>query len=168
MNDAINIAKALSDGNRARVLMFLRRGELCVCQIMEILGLAPSTVSTHLNVLHRAGLVESRKQGRWIYYRLPGRDAAPHVRGAVRWLHDALADDPQIKQDERKLRAVCKMPLGDLCCRYKREGTIWHANSKCCSCAPATPAAARWPKVGHAHSRTTSSSLIPPASRPTG
>jgi ArsR family transcriptional regulator len=65
MQAAIDIAKALSDASRVRTLMFLRGGELCVCQIIEMLGLAPSTVSRHMNVLQRAGLVRARKQGRW-------------------------------------------------------------------------------------------------------
>lgn len=119
MKDVMAITKALSDESRTRVLLFLRGGELCVCQIMEMLGLAPSTVSTHLNILHRAGLLESRKEGRWIYYRLPGKDAPPRIRAIVRWLLDSLADDPQVGQDSKKVKAVCKMSLDDLCCRYK-------------------------------------------------
>jgi ArsR family transcriptional regulator, arsenate/arsenite/antimonite-responsive transcriptional repressor len=73
MKEFMAVAKALADENRTRVLMFLRDGELCVCRIVEMLALAPSTVSKHLNVLYQAGLVESRKEGRWIYYRLPER-----------------------------------------------------------------------------------------------
>ena len=119
MKDVMAITKALADENRTRVLMFLRAGELCVCQIMEMLKLAPSTVSTHLNVLHRAGLLESRKEGRWIYYRLPGRDAPPRIRGVIRWLQESLADDPRIAQDAKKLKAVCQTTLEELCCRYK-------------------------------------------------
>ena len=121
MKDVMAITKALADENRTRVLMFLRDGELCVCQIMEMLKLAPSTVSTHLNVLHRAGLLESRKEGRWIYYRLPGGDAPSHVRNILRWLQESLADDPQIAQDAKKVKAVCRMGLDELCCRYKSK-----------------------------------------------
>lgn len=119
MKEVLAIAKALADENRMRVLMFLRAGELCVCQIMEMLGLAPSTVSKHLNILHHAGLLESRKEGRWIYYRLPGRDAPPRIRGVIRWLRESLADDPRVTQDARKLKAVRRMSLDELCCRYK-------------------------------------------------
>jgi len=50
--------------------MMLSGGELCACQIIEMLGLAPSTVSKHMSILRQAGLVETRKEGRWIYYRL--------------------------------------------------------------------------------------------------
>jgi len=119
MKEVLAITKALSDENRTRAMMFLRAGELCVCQIMEMLGLAPSTVSTHLNILHRAGLLESRKEGRWIYYRLPGRDAPPRIRGVIRWLQESLADDPRVTQDARKVKAVRRMSLDELCCRYK-------------------------------------------------
>ena len=119
MKDVLAVVKALADENRTRVLLFLGGGELCVCQIMEMLGLAPSTVSKHLTVLHQAGLVESRKEGRWIYYRLAGRKAPACVRGAIRWLRDSLADDPQTARDARKTRAVRRMKLDQLCCRYK-------------------------------------------------
>ncbi|MCE5276488.1 MAG: metalloregulator ArsR/SmtB family transcription factor [Planctomycetaceae bacterium] len=121
MNDVTAIAKAMADVNRTRVLMFLRGGELCVCQIMEMLQLAPSTVSSHLNVLHRAGLVQSRKEGRWIYYRLPGREAPACVKAAIRWLQESLADDLEVAQDARQVKSVCKMSLDDLCCRYKSK-----------------------------------------------
>jgi len=77
MREFMAIAKALADESRTRVLMFLRGGELCVCQIVEMLGLAPSTVSKHMAILHQARLVESRKDGRWTYYRLPKEDAPP-------------------------------------------------------------------------------------------
>jgi len=111
------IAKALADSNRVRTLMFLGDRELCVCRIIEVLGLAPSTVSKHLNVLHRAGLLDSRKDGRWVYYRL-ARGGPTAVRRALRFVRQCLADDPQAAQDARKVRAVCRMSLDQLCCRY--------------------------------------------------
>lgn len=126
MREFMAITKALSDENRTCTLMFLRDGELCVCQIIELLGLAPSTVSKHLTVLYQAGLVEARKDGRWMFYRLPGRGAPPRVRGAIRWLRESLADDPQIALDARKVKAVCRMSLDELCCRYRGKAeTIW-------------------------------------------
>ena len=119
MKEVMAITKALADENRTRVLMFLQGGELCVCQIMELLGLAPSTVSKHLNILHQAGLVESRKEGRWIYYRLPHREASPSARSAIRWLKQSLARDPRIAKDAMKVKTVCRMSLDELCCRYR-------------------------------------------------
>lgn len=118
MRELMAIAKALADENRTRVVMFLRGGEMCVCQIVEMLGLAPSTVSKHLDILYQAGLIESRKEGRWVYYRLP-ESSSPCARQALDWVHAALAKDPRVVQDRRQSRTVVKMDKESLCCRYK-------------------------------------------------
>jgi ArsR family transcriptional regulator len=69
MDRILSIAKALADGNRLRVVMTLKNcGELCVCQITEMLALATPKVSRHMSVLQQAGLVKSRKDSRWVYY----------------------------------------------------------------------------------------------------
>ena len=99
----LNIAKALSDENRVRALMMLTRGELCVCQLIEMLGLAPSTVSKHMSILRQARLVEARKQGRWMYYRLPDEDARRCVLEAVQWVQNAIADDRQVIADAKAM-----------------------------------------------------------------
>jgi ArsR family transcriptional regulator len=99
----LDIAKALSDANRVRALMLLTDGPLCVCQIIEMLGLAASTTSKHMSILRQAGLVEADKQGRWMHYRLAGKNAAPQVRKAIQWTVSGLGDDPQIQKD-----ALCR------------------------------------------------------------
>jgi DNA-binding transcriptional ArsR family regulator len=119
MNELVGAAKALSDDNRVRVLMLLADGELCVCQIIEMLRLAPSTISEHMAVLHRAGLVEARKDGRWIYYRLADADTAGMVGVALRWVRDSLENDRQVRSDARRLCAVKRTPVKDLCRCYK-------------------------------------------------
>ena len=81
MREFMRITKALADENRVRMLLMLKGGELCVCQITELFGLAPSTISKHLSILYQAGLAESRKDGRWIYFRLPDRRGSPAARG---------------------------------------------------------------------------------------
>jgi ArsR family transcriptional regulator len=91
MREVMNITKALADGNRVRTLMGFRDGELCVCQITELFGLAPSTISKHLSILNQAGLVESRKGGRWIYYQLPENGTAPAARRRIRKILPTLA-----------------------------------------------------------------------------
>ena len=83
MQEFLNVTKALANENRVRVLLFLRGGEPCVCAIIEMLGLAPSTASKHLAILQQAGLVESRKVGRWIYYRLADEATSPCARQAA-------------------------------------------------------------------------------------
>ncbi len=120
MRKFMAITKALSDENRTRVVMFLRGGEMCVCQIVEMLRLAPSTVSKHLDILHQAGLIESRKIGRWVYYRLPDKSSSPAGK-AIAWLDSSLSREPQVVADAKHQKAVLKMDKEQLCCRYKGD-----------------------------------------------
>ncbi len=120
MKETLRITKALADVQRVRILMMLRPGELCVCQIIEVLALAPSTVSKHLSILSNAGLVDSRKEGRWMHYRLPvGADGAL-ARPALKWLGAMLEGDATAMQDAKKLKAVIAGDLTSLC-RRQRE-----------------------------------------------
>jgi len=123
MRNIINITKALSDENRVRALMMLRNGELCVCQLIEMLGLAPSTVSKHMAVLYQAGLVDARKEGRWNYYRLAGEDAPEYVLEAIKWIQSATAKDKQIVADNKQVKQVCKIDKDKLCTCYKKGKT---------------------------------------------
>ena len=117
MREFMNITKALADETRIRTLLALRKGELCVCQITELLGLAVSTVSKHLSILYQAGLVESRKDGRWIYYRLPGKDAPVAVREAIDWVEQSLVDEPRIAEDAQHLKKLLRVDPTELCRR---------------------------------------------------
>ncbi|MHC4677192.1 MAG: ArsR/SmtB family transcription factor [Planctomycetota bacterium] len=121
MLEFTNITKALSDGNRVRALMMLREGELCVCQLIEMLGLAPSTVSKHMSVLRQARLVQARKEGRWMYYRLPDEDAPQCVLEAIQWMQNAIADDKQIAADGKQVKSVCRLDRDKLCACYKKR-----------------------------------------------
>jgi len=106
MRDCMTVIRALADENRVRVLMALRRGELCVCQIIAMLGLAPSTVSKHMSILKNARLVDSRKDGRWVYYRLADECCGSIENDAVRWINRCLADDPAVAADTRRLDEI--------------------------------------------------------------
>ncbi|MCL4736524.1 MAG: winged helix-turn-helix domain-containing protein [Candidatus Omnitrophica bacterium] len=118
MKEFMHIAKALADENRVRTLMFLRNGELCVCQIIEMLQLAPSTVSKHLAILRQAGLIDSRKDGRWIYYRLPESDGSKEATTAIEWIKNTLAFDKRILADDQRLVRVRAMCIEELCNHY--------------------------------------------------
>jgi ArsR family transcriptional regulator len=115
MRDFLKITKALADENRLRMLMALREGEVCVCQITELTGLAISTVSKHLSILHQAGLVNARKDGRWLYYSLPGKGAATAAREAVAWVRRSLQHDERIAEDAQHLQQVLAMNASELC-----------------------------------------------------
>lgn len=121
MNEILGVTKALADANRLRAMMALDRGELCVCQVIEMLGLAPSTVSKHLSILHQAGLVQARKEGRWMYYRLPGREAPRAVKEALAWVRRNLADAPQVVRDSKKLDTILRMDREALCKMQNRN-----------------------------------------------
>ncbi len=109
------VVKALADENRVRALLALRDGELCVCDIIELLDLAPSTVSKHLSILRQARLIEARKDGRWIYYRLTGDKAPPQVQEAIRWVCDSLSKDSIAKKDAKKIKLIAKNHVKKLC-----------------------------------------------------
>ncbi len=112
MLQALASAGALSDSSRVRVVMALReRPELCVCQIIELLKLSPATVSRHMSVLKQGRLVESRKEGRWVYYRLS--DEAPSE--LLRWLERELSMDERIEADRTELDRILDCELSELC-----------------------------------------------------
>ena len=115
MREFMAITKALADERRVRALLALRRGELCVCQIVELLGLATSTVSKHMSILKQARLVESRKEGRWMYYRLSGEDAPKLVQQVMTWVTNSLAADPQVVRDKKRLTSICTADPSELC-----------------------------------------------------
>jgi DNA-binding transcriptional ArsR family regulator len=119
MDEFLDLIKALSDVNRLRILMFLRRGELCLCQIIEMLRLAPSTVSKHVSILRQARVIDARKEGRWHYYRLAD-DAPAHVRQALDWALASLRKDPIVRADAKRLDKVLRRDVQALCEHYKR------------------------------------------------
>lgn len=99
--------KALSERNRLRVIaVLMTQDELCACHIIELLQVTGATASRHMDVLLRAGLVQSRKAGRWVHYRLNREAAVP----LFQWLETELANDPKIKTDRKTLIKItgCK------------------------------------------------------------
>lgn len=101
----VSAIRALGDENRLRIVMALRHRPLCVCEITTLLGLAASTTSKHLFILRQARLIESIKNGRWVYYRLP-ENAGACVRDALALTIRELADCPQIVQDDATLTGI--------------------------------------------------------------
>jgi ArsR family transcriptional regulator, arsenate/arsenite/antimonite-responsive transcriptional repressor len=121
MREFLNLTKALADATRVRILLALRAGELCACQLTELFGLAPSTMSKHFYLLRQADLVESRKDGRWVYYALPGKEAPAAVREALAWVQKSLANDPCPIEDTKKLKTIVRCDPGELCRKQCRR-----------------------------------------------
>ena len=106
MKKILNITKALADENRLRALMMLRDGEMCVCHIIEMLGLAPSTVSKHMSLLKQADLVETRRDGKWTHYRLTDVSAGSAEGDILTWLCRQLENDPKIGKDAERIKEM--------------------------------------------------------------
>ena len=121
MREFMAITKALSDPGRVRILLALRRRELCVCQITELFGFAPSTMSKHLSILHHADLIASRKEERWVYYRLPDETAPAMVREALDWVAQVAGKvRPKPMADAKRLKTILKMDVQEICRRQCR------------------------------------------------
>jgi DNA-binding transcriptional ArsR family regulator len=120
------LLKALADDNRARIVLALREEPLCVCQIVELVQLAISTVSEHLTILRKAGVVTARKEGRWVYYRLADKGASVAARQATSLLVRLLDASRGAKKDAGRLKRILQIDPEQLCKRQKAEG------AKCC------------------------------------
>jgi DNA-binding transcriptional ArsR family regulator len=119
MREFLSIAKALSDESRVRALLSIKNGELCLCQIIDVLGLSPATVSRHMNVLHQAGLVQRRKDGKWHYYSLVSEAENSSARRALDWTLQELRNDPAIREDSCRIRVVRRQNLEELSLCYR-------------------------------------------------
>jgi ArsR family transcriptional regulator len=122
MDNTLGIMKALSDKNRTRVVAALWRfDELCACQITELLQVSGATASRHMGILQKSGLVESRKDGRWVYYRLKRPLVSEHL---FQWLEHSLAGAEELIADFQALKKIlgitredlCRMQRGEECC----------------------------------------------------
>lgn len=111
----MNVCKALSDENRIRVIMALNGKELCVCQIIKLLGLAPSTVSKHMSILKHAKMVQSRKEGRWIHYRLARDKSKLNISTLIKWISAALSKNDKIVKDSKELKKILKCDTEEIC-----------------------------------------------------
>ena len=118
--------KALADGTRLRILGLLLAGEVCVCDIQDSLKSPQSKVSRHLAYLRRARLVETRREGLWIHYRL-GTLPDPVLAAIVDAVRHALTHTDVVRRDGVRLqkRTGCCVPgPGDVasvsCCAPSR------------------------------------------------
>ena len=107
--DAELLFKALADRTRLRLLNLMGRDEVCVCFFVEVLGVSQPKISRHLAYLRRAGVVEARREGKWMHYRV----AEPEDEGARRVLGEVLAwlaEDRELRRDRERLVKICCAP----------------------------------------------------------
>jgi ArsR family transcriptional regulator, arsenate/arsenite/antimonite-responsive transcriptional repressor len=115
MREIVDIAKALSDPSRVRILLVLKGRELCVCQLVELLELAASTVSKHMAVLRQAYLVENRKNGRWTHYRRSSKGAPRRAIAALRWLDSSIEVNSVVSEDAKRIEEILLIPTEEKC-----------------------------------------------------
>lgn len=125
----VQIYECLCDPTRLRILSLLTKGELCVCDIQDVLGEPQVKVSKHLAYLRAHGMVEARRQSNWMVYRLPARPSKA-LSANLACLQDCAREDPVFGADAAK--------LGRHGCRPGRAGT---------ACCPRERAAGRSPSA---------------------
>lgn len=106
MEKTLSLFKAFSDPARIRIVMALKGQELCLCNLQEILVLSPSTVSRHVSILKREGLLSSRKNGKWTYFRISPLRNGSFKSEILRCISDSLKGDPTVKNDIMKAKAL--------------------------------------------------------------
>jgi ArsR family transcriptional regulator, arsenate/arsenite/antimonite-responsive transcriptional repressor len=100
---------ALADRTRLRLLNLMDGREVCVCYFVEILGQSQPKISRHLAYLRRAGIVEARREGKWMHYRI----MVPTHPGAARVLQEtlsALREEKGMQGDVDRLNRACCAP----------------------------------------------------------
>lgn len=119
MKQPLHTVRALADEIRMRAWKALEAGELCLCELIELLDRSPATVSRHLSLLRQAGLIEYRKEGRWHYY---GR--AKYAGASARMLRALdrmLDDDDAVRSDKKRLNRIQRKSREELCQCYRRK-----------------------------------------------
>jgi ArsR family transcriptional regulator, arsenate/arsenite/antimonite-responsive transcriptional repressor len=106
MNDFITVMKAVSDPNRVKLLKILQEKVMCVCEIQAALGIAQPTVSKHLKVLEKAGLVSSTKDGLWVNYHLTDGRRSPYAASLLGNMRHWLEEDPAIRGIKASLASI--------------------------------------------------------------
>jgi len=113
MRELLEIHKALADETRLRILRVLQElGELCVCDVETGLDVTQSRASRHMTQLRQAGLVQDRRDGQWVYYRI-AEPLTPAAASALAAMRDATRDDPQCRRDIEATRRSRRSPCRD-------------------------------------------------------
>jgi ArsR family transcriptional regulator len=108
--------RAFSDRTRLRILHLLLRGEMCVCDIVNITRVSQPTASRHLAYLRRSGLITKRRQGLWAYYKLTPATSAFH-RSLIGCLKKCFRDVPELAGDAKRASSSCCGPVSRQNCK---------------------------------------------------
>src|SRR5512136_1482904 len=109
MKKIANILKALSDDTRLRVIKLLQERELCVCELMQVLDMSQPRISRHMSVLKNAGLVDDRREGKWVYYLLKNETQVKEVKTLLNALAVMGNNEAVVKNDKKNLIKSVKL-----------------------------------------------------------
>ncbi len=139
------VMKSAGDPTRLRILKMLEGGELCVCQIIAVLGLSQSTVSKHLFLLKTGGLVKERRERKWVHYSLDGSGKAIFARTILGCLKKWLNEDPVVARDRARETVAREIGPAGVC---ERGMTLPEGRKAACACPPRGHRAAAKPAAG--------------------
>jgi ArsR family transcriptional regulator len=125
MTNPVTFSRALADPTRWRIVRLVMDDALCVCELADILGMPQSSVSSHVQVIRKAGLLESEKCEKWTYFRIT-REHLPLVRSiAKHFAGEALHQEDSAKAAKRlsqRENSCCPGPK-QLATRRKAKAT---------------------------------------------
>lgn len=113
----LGVLQALADKTRLRLLHLMRGGEICVCYFVEILGEPQPKISRHLSCLRSVGLVDARRDGKWVHYSLG--EMPPDVESVLDSVLTATLDDAEVEHD--------RIALEEACCAARPPRAVRHA-----------------------------------------
>jgi ArsR family transcriptional regulator len=116
MDAQVELFQALGDPTRLRLVNLLTQtGEICVCELVDALELPQYNVSRHLQILLKAGWLEDRKVGKWVYYRV-ARDLKPYHRSMLRAIDQLREEREDFRRDEQRASRRLKLRRDGMCC----------------------------------------------------
>ena len=101
--------KALADRTRLRLISLIGDSEVCVCFFVAILKVSQPKISRHLAYMRRAGIVNARREGKWMHYRL-SEPPDEHAARIFREVRATLTEHPELQRDRERLEQVCCAP----------------------------------------------------------
>jgi DNA-binding transcriptional ArsR family regulator len=108
MKEVLKFLKILADETRLKIIMMLSQRDLCVCEIMDNLGMSQPAVSHHLRILKKSGLVRDDKDGRWVFYSLDKKVFTERL-AYNNDLFDQLRDNLENRQTHREYGACLRI-----------------------------------------------------------
>lgn len=132
MTDIVMFSKALGDETRWRIVRLVTEDALCVCELADILGMPQSSVSSHVQIIRKAGLLESEKREKWTYFRIESRHAKL-IATLERFFGNGQQTSPW-PEDRDKMNRRLEERAGSCCpgpLRLKSRSARKSSNSTC-------------------------------------